>query len=217
MKLLLTSTGLHSEQIVAEMERLVGKSRREISVAVINEASKVEVGDKSWFIAELSGIRQFVGGEISMIDLQALAIEEVEVQLRDVNVLYVAGGHTDYLMHIFESTGFDRLLNNSLLRNMVYVGSSAGSMVVCQRVSTEAYNKIYGEGNNDYGVEKYMGLVPFALKPHLKSAHFPNNREEVLREVSKTYDGTIYAIEDTQAIVVEDDKTSFVGGNIFVI
>ncbi|MGI8935211.1 MAG: Type 1 glutamine amidotransferase-like domain-containing protein, partial [Phormidesmis sp.] len=56
--------------------------------------------------------------------------------------IFVNGGSIDYQMYVFKKSGFAKLLPK-LLETKVYVGSSAGSMVIGKRVSTEAYHKIY--------------------------------------------------------------------------
>jgi hypothetical protein len=66
-----------------------------------------------------------------------------------------------------------------VLETKIYVGSSARSMVMGRRVSSKAYRKIYGE-SDDYDIKEYLGLVDFAIKPHLYSVDFPNNRPEIL-------------------------------------
>ena len=116
-------------------------------------------------------------------------------------------------MKVYNDSGFGDMLQSEL-KDKVYVGSSAGSMVVCNRVSTEAYEEVYGEAN-DYGIKKYMGLHDFAIKPHLGSSEFKNNSEEVLKRISKTYDGKIFGLRDDQSILIDENEISFVGGEIF--
>lgn len=210
MKLLLTSGGLTTDEIVESLVKLVGKKQSEISVAVINEAYAVEKGSKRWVIDELANLGKIFSGEIDIINLIALNIEEIANRLKGKDVVYVLGGHTDYLMSVYNKSGFAGALPE-LLKSIVYVGSSAGSMVACQRVSTKAYWNIYGE-ENDFGTDKYMNLTDFAIKPHLDSSNFPKSRKEVLQEVSQSFDKTIYGLRDDQAIVVNNEKVEFVSG-----
>ena len=71
MKYLLTSSGLTTAEIVDECERLVGKDRNEISVAIINEAYAFEIGDKRWMIQEFRRISENFGGNVDLVDLLA--------------------------------------------------------------------------------------------------------------------------------------------------
>ena len=209
MKLLLASAGLFTPEIIAKCVELVGKPQDEINFGVVNEAYAVEHGDHGWVLNDLNRIKDNFKGRMEFVNLLALDIEAVKARLQLADVIFVAGGHTDYLMSIFRKTGFDKLLRE-LLETKVYVGSSAGSMVLCSRMSTEAYAKIYGE-ENDYGITDYMEVVNLAIKPHLNNVLFPQNNKDVLLDVAKDYKGVVYGLTDDSAIVVEDDKTYIIG------
>lgn len=214
MKLILSSDGFYTPEIVAKTAELVGKPHGEIDVAVINEAYAMEPGDHSWVLDDLNRIKNNFGG-MELVNLLALDSETIQQRITQSDVIFVVGGHTDYLMSVFDKTGFGKLLPE-LLRTKVYVGSSAGSMVIGKRISTEAYQKIYGE-TNDFSVSNYLELVDFAIKPHIGNSLFPNNREELLREVAKDFRGTVYGLTDDMAIVVEGGSHYFVGGEPLTI
>lgn len=215
MKLVLASAGFYTQEIVDKTVELVGKPREEIKVAVINEAYAVEHGNHSWVLRDLNSINANFGSGFELVNLLALDVETVRERLELSDIIYVVGGHTDYLMHIFNKTGFSKILPE-LLKTKVYVGSSAGSMVLAKRVSTASYTKVYGE-ENDYGVAEYMNLVDFALKPHLNNPLFPNNNKEVLLEVSKDFVGTLYGLHDDSAIIIEGESQYTVGTQLIVI
>lgn len=209
MKLLLASAGFYTPEIVAKCVELVGKPQDEINFAVINEAYAVEHDDHEWVLNDLNRIKDSFTGRMELVNLLALDTVTVRQRLELADVIFVVGGHTDYLMSVFKKTGFDKLLTE-FLKTKVYVGSSAGSMVLGNRLSTEAYAKVYGEANT-YGVNAYMGLVNFALKPHFKNPQFPKNNESTLLEVAKHYQGTVYGLADDTAVVVDGENTYFVG------
>lgn len=217
MKLLLTSAGLQTQEIANALASLVGKPLSTVNVAIINEASAIEPGDKRWFFDEMDRLRSYVGGEIDIINLLALDSETVEQRLAFADVIYVVGGVTDYLMNVFERTGFNKLLKNKLLENKVYVGASAGSMVVGQRINTDKYKEIYRKGDPEFGVTEYMALVDFAIFPHLNSPIFTRNRPEIITTATQGMSCPVYAIEDTQAVIVNDNAVRFVGGNPLTI
>jgi dipeptidase E len=208
MKLVLCSEGFHTPNTVEACAKLVGKPKDQISVGIINEAFAVELGDKRWVLENLNSAAQNFGGEIDIINLLALSIEEVEQRFANKDVIFVVGGHTDYLMSVFKKTGFDKLLPK-LLETKVYVGSSAGSQVVSKRISEEAYKTMYGE-EGTYGTTQYLGLVDLSVMPHLNSPHFPNRKEKFLEAV-KNYDGLVYGLNDDSAVVVDGDKIELIG------
>lgn len=215
MKLILCSEGFYDQSSVQACEELCGKPREEISVAIINEAFAVEEGDKRWVLDNLNSVPENFGGDIDIIDLLALPLAEIENRIQSKDLMFVIGGNTDYLMHVFDKTGFAQLLPK-LLETKVYVGSSAGSMVVGRRVSTEAYIKMYGEPGY-WGVDEYLGLVNVAIKPHMNSDIFPNNKPEILEEVAHGADFPVYGLTDKTALIVVDSERLFVGENPYIV
>lgn len=212
MKLILSSNGFDSEAIIQEAERLVGKPRTEINSAAIAQGYAVETGNHRWVLDDLNRVAETLGGTFRIVNLLALNPKQIEAELRVVDVVFVSGGHTDYLMSVFEASGLAAMLPK-LLNNLVYVGSSAGSMILGRRISTEAYQRIYGE-DGTYGVSKYLEIVNFAMKPHLGSTFFPNTRLPNLQEVADTFDGVMYALPDNSALIVEDGHVGEIGEGI---
>jgi len=215
VKLILCSEGFHTPNTVQACVELVGKPKDQISIAVINEAYAVEEGDKRWVMHNLSCVTDNFPGKFDLVNLLALPLAEVEKRINECDVIFVVGGNTDYLMHVFDKTGFSKLLPK-LLETKIYVGSSAGSMVLGKRVSGDAYQKIYGERDN-FGVTQYLGLVNLAIKPHLDSNNFPNNRAHILEEVAGDTDFPVYGLRDDSALVINGDKQEFIGSEPYKV
>lgn len=210
MKLVLCSEGFYTHNTVAACVELCGKPQDHISVAIINEAYAVEHGDKRWVLNNLNSVAKNFPAEIDIVNLLALPIEEIEARIMAKDVIFVVGGNTDYQMHVFQKSGFAKLLPK-LLRTKVYVGSSAGSMVLGRRVSSKAYHAIYGERQTFDDVQDYLGLVNFAIKPHMNSPHFPNNRPDKLEQAAGDMDFPVYGLQDDSAIVINGAEQTFIG------
>jgi len=214
VKLVLCSEGFHTPNTVEACVKLVGKPQDQISIGIINEAYAVEEGDKRWVLDNLNSVASNFSGEIDIVDLLALSIEEVEQRLADKDVIFVVGGDTDYLMSVYQKTGFDKLLPK-LLETKVYVGSSAGSMVVGKRISAAAYRLIYGE-DSKWNIDQYVGLVDLSVMPHLDSPHFPNRKESLLEAVG-SFEGKVYGLRDDSAVVIDGDDIQTIGSEpIFI-
>lgn len=215
MKLLLCSEGFYTEEIVAKCEELVGKKRDTISIAVINEAYAVEHDNNlRWILPTLNEVKNNFGGKLELVNLLALDIDVVRERIEQHDVIFVVGGNTDYLMSVFNKTGFAKLLPD-LLKTKVYVGSSAGSMVMGKRLSAKAYEEIYGE-RDLYGVGKYFELIDIAIMPHMNSSIFPH-RKEMLLKAASGHEGVIYGLQDDAAIVVEDESMYTIGSEPLVL
>lgn len=214
MKLVLCSEGFYTPNTVEACITLVGKPQDQITVGIINEAYAVEKGSKRWVLDNLNSVANSFGGELDIVDLLALSIEEVEERLATKDVIFVVGGNTDYLMTVFQKTGFGKLLSR-LLETKVYVGSSAGSMVVGKRISAAAYRLIYGE-DSKWDVNQYLGLVDFSVMPHLDSPHFPNRKESLLA-AADGFAGRVYGLRDDSAVIVDGNDISVIGSEPIVI
>lgn len=214
MKLVLCSEGFHTDGSVKACTDLVGKDQGQISVGIINEAYAVEQGDKRWVLRNFQSVANNFGGRIDIINLLALDIDEVYSRLIEVDVIFVIGGDTDYLMKVFIQTGFDKVLTK-LLATKVYVGSSAGSMVAGRRISNAAYKLIYG-GESHWGIDKYLGFVDFSIIPHLDSADFPN-RKELFLHAAESYTDTAYGLKDDSVVVINGTDQHIVGSAPLIV
>jgi dipeptidase E len=208
MKLLLCSEGFNTPELIDKCEQLVGKPKSSINVAVINEACAVESNNLRWVLDNLNTVKANFGGNLDLVNLLALDIHDIQERIDKCDVIFVVGGHNDYLMSVFNKSGFSEILPE-LLKNKVYVGSSAGSMVAGKRLSEKAYQQIYNE-RDTYGVNKYLELVDVAIMPHLDSPHFPN-RKETLSVAAEYHSQVIYGLRDDAAIIVDGDTITTIG------
>lgn len=214
MKLILCSEGFAADETVQACVKLCEKPQDKIKIAIINEAFAVEEGDKRWVLDNLNSVANNFSGQIDIINLLALSTNEIENRMQNNDVIFVIGGDTDYLMSVYKKTGFDILLPK-LLETKVYVGSSAGSMVIGKRISEKAYKLIYGE-NSTYDIDEYLALVDFSVMPHLDSPDFPNRRESLIEAVG-SFAGKVYGLRDDSAVVVNGDKISLIGSKPVIV
>ena len=211
MKIILASAGLANEAIIKELERLVGKSRENINIVMINEAMKGEVGDHRWFADELTRLASVVGGQMEFVDLQAHTLEYVKERIDAADAVFCFGGNTDYLANVFMKTGFDKILPE-ILEQKVWVGSSAGSCVLCHQESAEICEKVYQEPRT---AERFMDILPLIFLPHLHG-WFKFDAPEII-EASKATELPVYALSDEAAVVVDGDEPLKVVGTDYMI
>lgn len=209
MKLILASSGFASKEAVEKCIEFVGKPAKEINFAIINEAYAVEHCDHSWILDDMDSIRKNFGGSIEFVNLLALNITQVEERIDAADVIFVVGGNTEYLKTVFDKTGFSKLLPK-LLEEKVYVGSSAGSMILGRQTSYETQDEIYGEVDY-FDVHEYLNLVNFSILPHLHSKYFFARNDEWVINESKKIDGIVFALSDNAAVIVDDNKEYVVG------
>ena len=117
--------------------------------------------------------------------------------VQEADALLVGGGDALYLCHWMQQSGLADLLPS--LREMVYVGQSAGSMVM-----TPAIGEEFVIWKPPTGGDSTLGLVPFSIFPHLDYEGFPENTLAHAERWAAHMPWPAYAIDDQTAIRVVD-------------
>ena len=121
--------------------------------------------------------------------------------VRDADVLLVDGGDATYLAHWVRESGLADLLPG--LPDLVWVGVSAGSMVMTPRIG-----EMFVEWA-DAPDDSALGVVPFAIFPHLDA--FPTNTMAAAERWADGLGGVPgFAIDEQTAIVVADGAVEVV-------
>ena len=115
----------------------------------------------------------------------------------------VAGGDALYLYHWMRESGLVDLLPS--LTETVWVGLSAGSMVMTPRIGED-----FVGWKSPTGSDETLGLVDFSICPHLAPDGMPGNSMAEAEAWAATIDGPAYAMDDETAISVVDGKVEVV-------
>lgn len=211
MKLLLTSAGISNTSIRNALVGLLGKP--------IVEASALFVPTAIYAIPNGVDIaRRVIRGSLGdpfcelgwkslgVLELTALPSIKQELwipMLRETDALLVGGGDCQYLCYWMQQSGLADLLP-SLLHKTVYVGLSAGSMVMT------SFGTTYGNHTLPAKSDKSLRLLDFALHPHLDHEWFPENSLANLEKLAATIPMPSYMIDDHTAIKVTDGAVEVV-------
>ena len=217
MKLLLTSSGLTNSSIANALFELTWKKPEETTVVFIPTASNVEQGDKDWLITDLMNLKKQSFKSIEITDISAVDEKIWKPILERADVLFFEGGNTYHLMRWLNKSGLSELLPE-LLKNRVYVGVSAGSMVTNPDLELKLSQVIYEEDMLETEELKGLNFVDFYFLPHLNSESFKKMRRKNIEKVGQEIDRTIYALDDNSALKVVDGKIEVISeGEWFVI
>jgi len=211
MKLLLTSAGVSNPSIHNALVELLGKPVAESSALFVPTAIYAlpnGAGIAHKVICGLMGDPFCDMGwkSLGLLELTALPSIKQETwlpMLRETDALLVGGGDCQYLCYWIHKCGLADLLPSLLLKT-VWVGLSAGSMVMTR------YGTTYGGHTLPAGCAKSLGLVDFALHPHLDHEGFPENSLSSLEKLAATIPVPSYAIDDQTAIKVIDGTAEVV-------
>lgn len=210
MKFLLTSSGLKNDNIAEALQQLVGKALSEASVLFVPTAANTEGEDKRWLIENLKDFERYNVKSIDILDIAAVSKEMWTKRFREKDIICVGGGNEKYVAEIFESVGMKDMLL-SLSDSQVYIGISAGSMVVGKFMPPALYPVIFPE--EDFGGTTIdpMEIFNFCFIPHLNSEFFAHVRKETLENAKGSFTAPVYATDDQTAIVLDGDNLKIVG------
>jgi dipeptidase E len=203
MKYLLTSSGIRNTSIRDALVDLLGKPIAESTALCIPTAVYPFSVGPSMAYRFISGsapgpLTELGWKSLGVLELTALPSIKKEVWtavVREADALLVYGGDVVYLGRWMRESGLADLLPS--LHEMVYVGVSAGSMVTAP---------IFGETDDDppFIIEKGLGLVDFALLPHVDHKDHPESSMDKVERMAAEVPVPTYAIDDQTAIKVVD-------------
>lgn len=224
MKLLLTSAGIKNESILAALVGLLGKPIHEANALCIPTAMYghpwVGPGTKVWdFISgnePRTPMAELGWKSVGVLELTALPSLPKDLwmpKVREADVLLVAGGDASYLSHWMHASGMMDLLPD--LQDTVWVGLSAGSMVMSPRIGGDFVGwKNPTLGPDVQQSDTTLGLVDFAIYPHLDCPDLPHNTLANAEKWAACMGMPCYVIDDETAIqVVNGDVNVISEGN----
>jgi dipeptidase E len=207
MKLLLTSAGIKNPSIHTALVDLLGKPIAESTALCIPTASYGHP------MAGPGAAWRFISGnepECPMCELgwKSLGVLELTAlpsidkalwvpMVQETDVLLVNGGDPLYLCYWMRQSGLADLLPS--LRETVWVGLSAGSMVMAPRIG-----EFFVGWTPPTGGDETLGLVDFSIFPHLEHPDLPHNTMANAERWAAGMSVPAYAIDDETAIKVVD-------------
>jgi dipeptidase E len=203
MKFLLTSAGIQNTSIQAALVDLLGKPVAESSALCIPTAIYPFPGGPSMayrFIngstaSPMCGLGWKSLGVLELTALPSIKKEVWSAAVQETDALLVWGGDVLYLCRWMRESGLADLLPS--LRETVYVGVSAGSMV-----TAPVFGETYDDPDTPFVIDQGLGLVDFALLPHLDHEDHPESSTARVERMAASLQAPLYAIDDQTAIKV---------------
>lgn len=197
-KLLLTSTGLTSENVSLKFKGLVSNPEN-TSVAIVTTAAEGKSENKYSQLAK----KQFE--ELGFVAVDFVDLEtEPQKDFSSYGVIYVCGGNTFKLLKFAREANFKTAIENLLERDEVYIGVSAGSIIV--GLSIVIAGEVAAD-SNDIGLEDLtgFGIIDLIILPH----YSPEIEEEVIAFENK-HSVKVERLNNSQAILIENDQENLV-------
>ena len=230
MKLLLTSNGFINSSLEKDFLELTG-NRTDLKVAIIPTAGDpiewvaVVEGDTRYdnFIPKLIGESnngkgadydyfKNKGYSVIIVDLKADS-DIVREKLSSVDIISVGGGDLNYLLDWAKKSKLDSYLKDLLNKGCVYVGASAGSMLLQPDIGLTWWEPAMKADHIG------LNIINFIVAPHhreveiLTSIESLNQKRKNLQQVIN-FPWIVYLLQDGQAIKVVDDKIEHIGEGV---
>ena len=119
----------------------------------------------------------------------------------DLDVLHIFGGNNFHYLQIIREKGLEPKIREFIDRNGVYVGSSAGSNIMCPEVDENLSNDA-----NDIGLANVSGFgyVDFYTIPHWGTYHGEKRTGQI--KYSWESGKKVIPLTDQQAILVKNNE-----------
>jgi dipeptidase E len=149
-----------------------------------------------------------MGFSVTDVDIKNQTEQELEKLLQPFDVIAVAGGNTYYLLYHAQKSGFLKIVKQRISQGVVYIGSSAGSILACPTIDAA---RLFDPSSivPDLIDFRGMGLVDFLVIPHFDTPRYQERMRRTVEEWSgKNYH--LYPLTDQQAVVLNNGQVEFV-------
>ena len=183
---------------------LTGIPKDEMRIGYVTTAALAS-SDISWFEEVRNKI--IAGGHnFEEIDIADKTPEQILDFFKDKNIIHIEGGNTFYLLKAVRETGFAGILKHLLDEGMVYMGTSAGSYIMCPNIEVAGWKV----GRNKFGLTDFTALnyVPFVLKAH----YTDDMRSEVMAHTGEL-GCPLRILRDGECIMSDESGIKFFGDN----
>lgn len=182
MRLYLSSSGFGNH--LSRLQKMVGADKRVLFID--NAKDELPANERKVHVDEKKKEFEDAGFEFFELDLRNYFRSPGTLKkiVDAASFVWVSGGNTFVLRRAFKYSGFDTLLENALRAdNLVYGGSSAGSIIITKTLhGTEHGDDPYvvPEGYDEEIIWDGLGLVYPQLVPHYQADWFGDEAQAMV-------------------------------------
>jgi dipeptidase E len=140
---------------------------------------------------------------VDELEISTSTNEEIERKLQNNDCIYITGGNSFFLLQELRRTGADRIITEQINSGKIYVGESAGAIVLSNNIE---YAKDMDDFTAAPKIESFssLGIVEFYPVPHYTNFPFKEAAERIISTFGGQLD--LCPISNTQAIIVNEDE-----------
>ncbi|MEI8232963.1 MAG: Type 1 glutamine amidotransferase-like domain-containing protein [bacterium] len=149
-----------------------------------------------------------MGFLVTDYDLKGKTIEMLRQDLSTYQIIFVAGGNTFYLLDHVRKSGFDVVIKELLQLGVIYVGSSAGSIIMCPTIEFFRSLDMPSPEMTDF---RGLGIFNQLIIPHYGREKYAERHAKLIAELKdKPLPYEILPLRDDQAVMINEDVISIV-------
>lgn len=183
-----------------------GRAKDQVKWAYISTAGK-DVSNNDYLVRTKQQLKQ-LGWDFEEMDISGKTEEQVYNMLKNKEAIFMQGGNTFYLLKQALACNFAKVLEKLLSENKVYVGSSAGSYIMCPNIEMANWKDTNIFNRHDLTDLTALNLVPFQVFCHF-NRYSDDEKKEIQEEASQSK-YKVYFLDDSEGLLAEDNKITLI-------
>lgn len=104
--------------------------------------------------------------QITELNISTTEASKIKNTIENADCIYVSGGNTFYLLQELKKTGTDELIKQHILAGKLYIGESAGTIIIAPNIE---YVSLMDDPEKGKELSSFAALnvVDFSTVPHL--------------------------------------------------
>lgn len=202
MKLFLASLASTTLDLVLP---LLPDKPNKLKLAFIDTAAHPYIGkDTPWMTADRDELSA-MGFAMTYYDIKGKNADQLRRDLSQFQVIFVEGGNTFYLLNEIKKSGFDIVVKELLDKGVIYIGASAGSMILGPDLN-HLIKIDHPETVPELTDYTCLGLIPERIVPHYGREKYA----AVHAALAAEWGDKVLQLRDDQALIVNDGIHSVV-------
>ena len=162
----------------------------------------------NFYVGEGRNSLENAGFVVDELEISTATEGEISKKLRGNDAIYVSGGNTFFLLQELKRTGADELIKSHITAGKLYVGESAGSIILSPNIE---YVKDMDDLKAAPNLHSFSALsaIDFYPLPHHTNFPFEEAVEKILADYADKIN--LCPISNSQAIAVVGNKFEIFG------
>lgn len=140
---------------------------------------------------------------VDELEITKASSNEISKKLQNNDYIYITGGNTFFLLQELKRTGADQIITKQINSGKIYIGESAGSMIISQSID---YVKDLDDCKKAPQLKDYsaLSIVKFYPLPHHTNFPFKKAVEKIISKYESEL--KLIPISNSQVILITGKK-----------